>query len=363
MKIELTKIDKIFIAVSILLYIIGFFIGGWNIFFNLILLFFVFTLFRKSHNKGKLVTPYLIFLMIFIVLNILIKIGFLLNLYQNYSLKKNSSSSNISQSISPSPIIPTPTVYICPTIDHKTQEDIDQENAENNLSSYTIIKNIENPYPDKNTTKQIDKITILEKKLLPCESADEQYCNISNTTNRNAWNIKYPKLWNLYRIKRKVSETRFKNTYENVFYDLKFEYKSSYFYLRESTTLGGNPIVLSDAQWAHLRNFCTNKFYTDSNKNEDYICSGNIIGCAGNMKGDKEIIYPLNNFYNSFISTNSTVQPKETLIYDWYIPSLNFEREELVGALRIYTLSDNFYSNDEQFISELKKIYLSLQKK
>lgn len=359
MKIELTKKDKILIAISVILYIVGFFIGGWNIFFNLILLFFVFTLIKKSYDKGKLVTLYLIFLMIFIVLNILIKIGFLLNLYQNYSLKKSSSINT------PSQIIPnsTPTIYICPKTDQKTKEDIDQENAEKNLSSYTIKENLENPYPDKNTTEQIDKISILEKKLLPCESRDEQYCTISNTTNRNTWSIKYPKAWKLFRIKRKVSETRFENTYENVYYDLKFEYNSSYFYLRESTTLGGNPIILSDAQWSHLSNFCSDKFYTDPDKNEDYICSGNIIGCAGNMEGDKRIFYPLNNFYNSFISINRSVQPNETLIYNWYIPSLNFEREEFVGALRIYTLSDNFYSNDKQFISELRKIYLSLQGK
>lgn len=357
MKIELTKLDKALIAFSVVLYIVGFFIGGWNIFFNLILLFFIITLIKKSHNKGKLATPYLIFLIIFIVLNILIKIGFLFNQYQNYSLKKDSSI------YTPSPTVPTPTVYICPTTDKKTQEDIEQENAENNFSSYIVKENIENPFPDKNTTVQIDKIDILEKKLLPCESVNEQYCKISNTTNRTAWNIKYPKTWKLYRIKRKVSETRFENTYTNEFYDLKFEFQSSYFYLRESTTLGGNPIVLSDAQWSHLSNFCTDKFYTDTDKRDNFICSGNIIGCAGNMEGDKRIIYPLNNFYKSFISINSTVQNKETLIYDWYIPSLNFEREEFVGALRIYTLSDNFYSDDDQFISELKKIYLSLQGK
>jgi len=37
------------------------------------------------------------------------------------------------------------------------------------------------------------------------------------------------------------------------------------------------------------------------------------------------------------------------------------EREEFKGALRIYNMSDNFYSNDEEFISELKKIYISLR--
>ena len=215
----------------------------------------------------------------------------------------------------------------------------DAKHSYNNVlqESIAIKENIENPYPDKNTTEQIDKISILEKKLLPCESADEQYCVISNTTNRSAWNIKYPKAWKLYRIKRNVTETRFEDTYTNEFYDLKFEYQSSYFYLRESTTLGGNPIMLSDSQWAHLRNFCPDKFYTDTDKRDNYVCSGNIIGCSRNIEGDKRIIYSLNNFYKSFISTNSSVQNKETLIYDWYIPSLNFEREEFVGALRIYT--------------------------
>jgi len=111
-----------------------------------------------------------------------------------------------------------------------------------------------------------------------------------------------------------------------------------------------------------LSKFCPDKFYT-TDKTNNYICSGNIIGCAGNMEGDKRIIYPINNFYKSFISTNSTVQNKETLIYDWYIPSLDFERQELFGASRIYTFSNNFYSNDKEFIDEIKRIYIDLVKK
>ncbi|GAB4219371.1 MAG: hypothetical protein Fur009_5240 [Candidatus Microgenomates bacterium] len=72
--------------------------------------------------------------------------------------------------------------------------------------------------------------------------------------------------------------------------------------------------------------------------------------------------YFINYYYKSFIKINSKIQPGETLIYDWYIPSINFDREKQIGGLRAYVFSDNFYSNDEKFISELKKIYLSLSK-
>lgn len=89
MKITLTKKDKILIGVTILLYVLGFFIGGWGIFPNLLFLFFTYSLFRKSHDKGKFSTFNLIILMVIITLSILIKIGFFLNDYQYYSIKKN----------------------------------------------------------------------------------------------------------------------------------------------------------------------------------------------------------------------------------------------------------------------------------
>jgi hypothetical protein len=95
MKIALTKSDKILIGITVLLYIVGFILGGWNIFINLIFLFFVVTLIKKGHNKGKLSTLHLIALMVFIGLNILIKIGFFLNSYQNYSLKKTTENNKV----------------------------------------------------------------------------------------------------------------------------------------------------------------------------------------------------------------------------------------------------------------------------
>jgi len=89
MKIALTKKDKMLIGITIVLYVFGYFIGGWGLFPNLLFLFFVFSLFRKSHAQGKFSTFHLIILMVLIGLSILIKIGFFLNYFQDYSIKKN----------------------------------------------------------------------------------------------------------------------------------------------------------------------------------------------------------------------------------------------------------------------------------
>lgn len=88
MKITLTKKDKVLIGITILLYVLGFFIGGWGLFPNLLFLFFVFSLWRKSHTKGQFSTFHLIILMVVIGLSILIKVGFFLDYFQNYSIKK-----------------------------------------------------------------------------------------------------------------------------------------------------------------------------------------------------------------------------------------------------------------------------------
>jgi len=95
MKIALTKLDKILIGISIFLYVFGYFIGGWSIIINLIFLFFIASLIKKSYDKGKLVTLYLIFFIVFIFLNILIKIGYFLNLFQNYSLKQTANKNKV----------------------------------------------------------------------------------------------------------------------------------------------------------------------------------------------------------------------------------------------------------------------------
>lgn len=290
--------------------------------------------------------PVLIVILIALVVG-----GYLL--YQKQTKPTPSPTAQITPTqLTPAPITPTPTPYICPTTNQKTQADIDQENAENNLSSYTIKVD-----PDGNIPERIYKISILEKKLLPCESVDEQYCKISNGT----WTIKYPKAWNLYRIKRHYDMVTISTSTD--YYDLKFEYQSSYFYLKESATMGGQPIIISDASWEQLRSFCPDNFYTDSTKKtKSYLCSGNVTGCGVNMDGYRSVIYPLNSFYKSFIDIGDDVpeyKSDRTSIYNWYIHSLDFGREKLTAGGRIYTFSDNFYSNDEQFISELKKIYIS----
>jgi len=95
MKINLKKIDIILIIISFILYAIGYLIGGWSVIINLIFFLFIATLIKKSYSKGKLATLYLIFFIIFIVLNILIKIGYFLNLFQNYSLKQTVNKNKV----------------------------------------------------------------------------------------------------------------------------------------------------------------------------------------------------------------------------------------------------------------------------
>jgi len=89
MKIALTKKDKMLIGITIVLYVFGYFIGGWGLLPNLLFIFFVYSLFRKSHAKGQFSTFHLIILMVIIGFSLLIKIGFFLNDYQDYSIKKN----------------------------------------------------------------------------------------------------------------------------------------------------------------------------------------------------------------------------------------------------------------------------------
>lgn len=88
MKITLTKKDKILVGITILLYVLGLFIGGWGLFPNVLFLFFAFSLFRKTQIKGKFSTFHLIILMVIIGLSLLIKIGFFLDYFQNYSIKE-----------------------------------------------------------------------------------------------------------------------------------------------------------------------------------------------------------------------------------------------------------------------------------
>lgn len=88
MKIILTKKDKILSGITILLYVLGLFIGGWGIFPNLLFLFFAYLLFRKSHAKVQFYTFHLVILMVIIGLSLLIKIGFFLDSFQNYSIQK-----------------------------------------------------------------------------------------------------------------------------------------------------------------------------------------------------------------------------------------------------------------------------------
>lgn len=89
MKISLTKQDKILIGITILLYILGFFIGGWGIIINLAFLYFLFIIIRKYRQQGIFPIYHLIFLIVFIGINLLIKIEIYYNLFEYYSLKKN----------------------------------------------------------------------------------------------------------------------------------------------------------------------------------------------------------------------------------------------------------------------------------
>ncbi|MBI5123581.1 hypothetical protein HZA75_07015 [Candidatus Roizmanbacteria bacterium] len=89
MKMTLTKKDKILAGITILLYVLGLFIGGWGIFPNLLFLFFAYSVFRKSYDKGKFSTFHLIILMVIIALSLLIKIGLFLDYFQDYFIKKS----------------------------------------------------------------------------------------------------------------------------------------------------------------------------------------------------------------------------------------------------------------------------------
>lgn len=351
---QFTLLNKILIISSILLYLIGFFlIGGWNIFFNLFYLYFLINIIKKIKEKNQ-ITKYLLFITIFLFLNVLIKIGFFYNLYLKYSLISNKKLKTVNSNNS-SIEKPTPTIYQCPVINQKNKEDIEAEKAENNLSSYNYQENIPGSKPNE-FLKRIITENFLEKKLLPCQYYDENYCYIKNN---NLWIIKYPKNWQLYRIKRQVLDNYSEDRL--IFYDLKFENGSSYFYLEEIITVGGNPGIINREQWDYLKKYCQNMFYTNDNFDENYICYGNVLGCSGNMKGYFDKNYSINSYYKSFIQINSKIQKDEVLIYNWYIPSIKYENDNKIG-LRAYIFSKNFYSNDEKFISELKKIYVSILK-
>lgn len=76
------------------------------------------------------------------------------------------------------PIIPIPTTYNCPIRTIKTQKDIDLETAENNLSTYSEDQFFGEEWKERTS------ITYKAKELLPCDSFDEKYCQITNETNR-----------------------------------------------------------------------------------------------------------------------------------------------------------------------------------
>ncbi|MCS6956660.1 MAG: hypothetical protein NZM02_02335 [Patescibacteria group bacterium] len=340
---RITNIDKILIILLIILYLSGYLIGGWNIFLNLVYFSFALSLIKKSYDNKKINTLYLIFFIIFIVLNLLIKIGYFLNLFQNQLIKQKKFTKES---------VPTPTIYQCPVINKKTEEDIAEENAEKTLSSY----NFQEKYPiEQNVT-----VKIIEKILLPCEKYDENYCLLKNG---NQWKIKYPSKWKLYRIKKQIFNDRSSENNNGYYYDLKFEDGSSYFYLKESIILSEQPIVNTQNQWNYLKKYCPHMFYSISiNDFEHYICYGNILNYSLNAKGCFNEKYFINSYYKSFIKVNPKTQ-KETLIYDLYIPSIKFEKIENnknIKELRVYDFSSNFYSDDEKFINELVRIYLSL---
>jgi len=363
MKIELTKKDKILIGITVFLYLIGLIFGGWNIPINLVFLAFALTVVRKSQTKRALSTFHLIILVVLVTASLLIKLGFFLQQYNDYKIKKEYEKKLVEE-VPPTPsapIVPTPTIYNCPTTTSKTQNDIGLEKAENELSTYSQVEVIRDGWKEKTS------ITYLAKEFLPCESFDEKYCQITNKTNREPWIIKYPKEWKLYRIKnRKVIERGEGASYSKEQYDLsdlKFEYRDSNYYLREGITLGGQPIMLSQFQWKNIQKNCEEPYYKSTDNYDYYICPGNTEACMGDTSSGfsySKKINVINTAYKSFLMVNESAD-NDPLIYGGYIPSLNFEREEFKGALRIYGMSDNFYSNDEQFISELKKIYMSLR--
>ncbi len=522
----ITLKNKLLIFACLFFYLLGFIFGGWSIIFNLILISLILNLIKKSFDKGVLLNSYLIIILVFLILNNLIKIGYFLNLINKYQVKKENqtiptisiNSNKVSKLPSPSPgwkryiddkgdyyldlpnyfvwnrqeensvlfeknltqkphrtnnyiqitkkyslknteekinklkemsigekkviqfnlsinneiskfytyerlpndyindyqaiifinkkpfearegdnyyifliddyiieaitnenndsldnisydefykiissfrIIKTPTqtvkktAFNCPILKNKTQQDIDYENAEKNLSSYSYKEYLPNINSNEKPLEKIITVNFLEKKLLPCKKYDENYCQISN---KNLWVIKYPKEWQLFRIKKEINS----NNYSLIFYDLKFEYKDSYFYLKEIGTLGGQPIIIKNNQWKdYLQNYCDKPFFTDKNKTNYYICDGGVLDCAAYINNNYDV-GKIKKYLKSFVSENSSIQKEETLIYDFYIPSINFEREENPGIRLAYVLSSDFYSNDENFISELTKIYSSL---
>ncbi|GAB4219368.1 MAG: hypothetical protein Fur009_5210 [Candidatus Microgenomates bacterium] len=90
-KMKINLLDKILIFSALLLYILGYFFGGWSIIINLFILYLIISLIKKSYDDKKITTLYLVFIIIFIVLNILIKIGYFFLLFQNYSLKQQTN--------------------------------------------------------------------------------------------------------------------------------------------------------------------------------------------------------------------------------------------------------------------------------
>lgn len=121
--------------------------------------------------------------------------------------------------------------------------------------------------------------------------------------------------------------------------------------------------MLSQTQWTNIQEHCEKSYYVSIDNYNYYMCPGNTEACIGDTSSglsSSNKVNTLNSVYKSFLLVNEGVSGEDVLVYGGYIPSLNFEREEFKGALRIYRMSDNFYSNDEQFISELKKIYISL---
>lgn len=318
----------------------------------------------KSKKNGELAVIDLAVLTGFLFIFILVRFGILWNEYNDYKIKRENDK-KIVREITPTysaTIVPTPTIYNCPVTEKKEQSDSDREKAESNFSIYSQEETI---YGD---TKMKTSITYIAKELLPCESFDEQYCQITNKTNREPWTIKYPKKWNLYRIKnKKIVEYGEGESYskeQHDFYDLKFKYKDSNYYLREGITLGGQPLMLSKTQWENIKEKCEKPYYKSTDNYNYYICPGNTEGCIGNTSSglnNSNKIHVINTAYKSFLLVSAVNLGDDVTIYGGYIPSLNFEREEFKGALRIYGMSDNFYSNDEEFISELKKIHISLR--
>jgi len=362
MKIILTKSNKILIGVTLFLYLVAIFFGSLGIILHIVVIGSVIKILAKSKKNRELATVDLAVLTAFLCIFILVRIGILWNGYRDYTIKKEYEG-KIAEKITPTssvPVVPTPTIYNCPVTDKKEQSDSEREKAEREFSIYSQEEIIHGD------TKMKTSITYIAKELLPCEPFDEQYCQIINKSNRETWTIKYPKKWSLYRIKNKKTveygEGESYSKEQHDFYDLKFEFNDSYYYLREGITLGGQPLMLSQTQWKNIKKSCAEPYYKSTDNYNYYICPGNTEACIGDIEsghGYSNKINTINLAYKSFLLVNEDYVGNDIMIYGGYIPSLNFEREELKGALRIYDMSNNFYSNDEEFISELKKIHIS----